>query len=90
MVRGKTGTRGPRGYKGTPGKDNNYIDAKTFSAFCNNQDKLIDIFNHRISKLEENTAMIKVDVSWTKKILWAILGVIIVNCVTIIVKGVGA
>lgn len=37
-----------------------YIEAKEFNDFCQNQNKLIDILNHRMTKME-------VDVSWIKK-----------------------
>lgn len=35
-----------------------YINAKTFKDFCNNQATLIDILNHRISKMEINVKWI--------------------------------
>ena len=39
-----------------------YIDAKKFEDFASNQRKLIDILNHRMTKLE-------VDVKWMQKIM---------------------
>lgn len=67
-------------------RKNNYIDAKIFGDFCSNQEKLIDILNHRMTGIEESMITIKTDVSWTKKLLWAILGVIVVSFVTVLIK----
>jgi hypothetical protein len=86
---GIRGIQGKRGKQGTPGVSNNYIDAKTFEDFCFNQHELVDILNHRMTKMEENTSVIKNDVSWTKKLLWAILSVVIVSFVTILIKSLG-
>jgi len=67
-------------------RKNNYIDAKIFGDFCSNQEKLIDILNHRMTGIEESMITIKTDVSWTKKLLWAILGVVVVSFVTVLIK----
>ena len=67
-----------------------YIDAKTFKQFSINQDRLINILNHRMTGMEESMIAIQVDVGWTKKILMAILGTAIVSLFTILIKlGVG-
>lgn len=67
-------------------RKNNYIDAKIFGDFCSNQEKLIDILNHRMTGIEKSMITIKTDVSWTKKLLWAILGVVVVSFVTVLIK----
>jgi hypothetical protein len=59
-----------------------YIKPREFQDFCSNQKQLIDILNHRMTKVEMHMASISVDVSWTKKILWAILGVAIASLTT--------
>lgn len=70
-----------------------YIDAKTFEEFCVNQKELINILNHNMSALTNSNETISkkfiglsTDVSWMKKILWAIFGVGVVSLVTIIVR----
>lgn len=69
---------------------NKYIDAKTFKEFSINQNRLINILNHRMTGMEESMITIQVDVGWTKKILMAILGTAIVSFFTILIKfGVG-
>ena len=84
---GQRGKQGLQGIQGIPGvSSNNYIDAKTFGEFCGNQSKLVDILNHRMTSMEANTATIKNDVAWLKKLLWAILSVVIVAAGTIIIK----
>ena len=65
---------------------NNYIDAKTFKQFCSNQDKLIGILNHRMTSIEKSMIGIKTDVSWTKKLLFAILGVVTISFFTIVIR----
>lgn len=54
----------------------NYIDAKTFADFKLNQDKLIEVLNHNMTKLSEQSektarSNIKLsnDVQWLKKIM---------------------
>jgi len=54
-----------------------YVEAETFEAVRSNQDKLIKVLNHNMTKM-------KVDISWLKKLqgwqitlLVAILGAII-------------
>ena len=72
-----------------------YIEANTFKEFCDNQKEMIGILNHRMTQMETNTQRmlsqmiaIKIDVAWTKKILWAIFGVAVVSLGTIIIKSV--
>lgn len=67
-------------------KRTNYIDVKTFQDFCDNQDTLIDILNHRMTGIEKSMISIKTDVCWTKKLLLAILGVVVVSFFTILIK----
>jgi uncharacterized membrane protein len=69
-------------------RKNRYIDAVTFEDFCTNQKILIEIFNHRITGIEKSIINIKTDLSWAKKILWAIFGVIIVSFMTTLIKSV--
>jgi len=69
-------------------KNNNYINAKTFGEFCTNQERLIDILNHRMTSIEKSMIAIKTDVAWTKKILFAILGVVVVSFFTLLIKSV--
>lgn len=69
-----------------PMKNNKYIDAKTFGEFCENQKKLIDVLNHRMTGIEKSMISIKTDVCWTKKLLFAILGVVVVSFFTILIK----
>lgn len=65
---------------------NNYIESKTFGDFCTNQEKLIDILNHRMTSIEKSMISIKTDVCWTKKLLGVILGVVVVSFMTILIK----
>lgn len=65
---------------------NNYIKAHTFEDFCTNQEELIKILNHRMTNMETNMATIKNDVSWTKKILWGIFGVLSLSFLTIVLQ----
>jgi len=65
-----------------------YIDAKTFKEFCENQNELINILNHRMTGIENSVILIKNDVNWTKKILWLIFGVLITAIFGVIFKGV--
>jgi hypothetical protein len=86
-----TGQRGKQGIQGVPGRRGatgrgNYIDAKTFQDFCHNQSELVDVLNHRMTQLEENTAVIRTDVAWTKKLLWAILSIVLASFVTFLIK----
>lgn len=53
----------------------NYIHAKTFEDFCKNQNTLIEILNHRMTKMESNVNAMKVDVGWIKKATWTMVGV---------------
>jgi hypothetical protein len=63
-----------------------YIEAKTFEEFCCNQNKLIEILNHRTDKLERHIISIKTDVSWTKKLLWSIFGVTVLALIVNLIK----
>ena len=65
-----------------------YIQAKTFEDFCLNQNKLIEILNHKTEILENHLIGLKTDVSWIKKILWSIFGLVIASFVTILIKSV--
>ena len=64
----------------------NYIKAEIFENFCSNQDELISILNHRMTNVEKCLITIKNDVSWTKKILWAIFGVAVASFATLLIK----
>lgn len=70
-----------------------YIDAKTFGEFCANQRTLIDVLNHRMTTMSDDVnsvkisiSSIKTDVGWTKKLLWAIFGVLIAALLAIVIK----
>ena len=65
-----------------------YIQAKTFEDFCSNQNKLVELLNHRTEILEHHLIEIKGDVGWTKKILWAIFGLAAASFFTVVVKSV--
>jgi len=67
----------------------NYIKAKNFQDFCTNQEKLIDILNHRMTSVEGSLISIKNDVFWLKKLLWAILGTAMTILISIILKTFG-
>jgi len=45
-----------------------YVSAKTFNRFVDNQEKLIEVLNHSMTK-------ISTDVVWIKKTLWWIMGI---------------
>jgi CRISPR/Cas system CSM-associated protein Csm2 small subunit len=45
-----------------------YVSAKTFNRFVDNQEKLIEVLNHSMTK-------ISTDVAWIKKTLWWIMGI---------------
>ena len=64
-----------------------YVTQKCFEDISANQIKLIDILNHRMTKLEKNVLWIKTDVSWLKKILWVISGLLTSILIAIILKG---
>ena len=44
-----------------------YVKARTFSDFCLNQEKLIDILNHNFTEMN-------VDVKWIKRLLFSMVG----------------
>jgi len=59
-----------------------YINAVTFNQFCENQSALVGVLNHKMTKIEENVSsmndlmsVIRTDIVWLKKLLWAIFGV---------------
>jgi hypothetical protein len=58
-----------------------YIEAKTFSDFKENQDQLIKVLNHNMTKMS-------VDISWMKKLIGWQLGIIAALTITIIIKSV--
>jgi len=62
-----------------------YVNTKDFRDFCINQDKLIEILNHRITKLE-------VHVNWLKKFAGAqtaLLSGILLTLLGLIIKSFG-
>ena len=70
-----------------------YIKTETFEQFCENQKELINILNHNTTKMEGNInkmgnmiMKLVTDVSWIKKLLWVIFGVIVVSFISIIIK----
>lgn len=67
-----------------------YISPKCFQDFCTNQEKLIEILNHRMTGMETSMMAIKVDVGWLKKLLWAIVGISTGIFAAAILKMIGA
>lgn len=72
---------------------NSYIKAETFQQFCTNQDKLIDILNHRmtnisssVDKMGNSMGIMKNDVGWLKKGLWVIVGLMITTLGALLIK----
>ena len=70
-----------------------YIKTETFEQFCENQKELINILNHNTTKMEGNInkmgnmiMKLVTDVSWIKKLLWIIFGVIVVSFISITIK----
>lgn len=70
-----------------------YIEAKTFEEFCCNQNKLIEVLNHRtdtlqghIINIENNLGKMKVDTAWTKKILLAIFSITAIALISSLIK----
>ena len=68
---------------------NKYIDAQTFKDFVVNQDRLIEVLNHRtdtlqtsINKINNSITELAVETNWLKKILWAIFSVTAISWVT--------
>jgi hypothetical protein len=51
-----------------------YLQPSEFKDFCTNQEKLIEILNHRMTGIEKSMFSIKTDVSWLKKLLWVMVG----------------
>jgi len=43
--------------------------------------------NHRMTNIESTILILKNDVNWTKKILWCILGVLIISLINVIMGG---
>jgi len=65
-----------------------YIDAKTFADFNQNQNRLIEILNHNMTRMDKTISNVQTDVSWVKKILWAIFSVAIASFVAIFVNSI--
>ena len=66
--------------------DNKYIKAETFEQFCKNQDALIDVLNHRMTGMEKSIIAIRNDASWMKKLMWAILGVLLTSFIMVLIN----
>lgn len=66
-----------------------YINAKTFEEFCFNQDRLIDVLNHRMTDLSIVIKEIRTDVTWLKKLLWVIVGVSVSIFASTLIKFIG-
>lgn len=49
-----------------------YLSEKTFETFCKNQNTLIEILNHRMTKMESSVYSIRNDIFWLKKLLGVI------------------
>lgn len=67
-----------------------YLQPKQFKDFCENQEKLIEILNHRMTGMETSMMAIKVDVGWLKKLLWAIVGISTGIFAAVLIKLIGA
>lgn len=66
-----------------------YIEAQTFKDFVENQNRLIDVLNHRtdtlqdsINKINRSVIELTIETSWLKKLLWAIFSVTAISWVT--------
>lgn len=71
-------------------KDRNYIEAKEFCDFKKNQDKLIKILNHSVSKISGNVEVLSCELNQlknstskiegmfgqTNKLMWWVLGIL--------------
>lgn len=63
-----------------------YIEAKTFEDFKENQNKLIEVLNHNMTKLTSSNAELSNDVKWLKKLSGWQLGVISALTIGIVAK----
>ncbi len=66
-----------------------YLKPQEFKDFCTNQERLIDILNHRMTGIESSMISIKNDVGWLKKLLWVIVGIAVTFFTTAIIKLLG-
>jgi hypothetical protein len=65
-----------------------YLTEKNFKSFYKNQEKLIDILNHRMTGLERNVFGIKTDICWLKKLLFVVTGLLSAILVSVLLKGI--
>ena len=56
-----------------------YVDQKTFNDLCKNQRKLIDVLNHRMTKMEVN-------VQWLKRLSQVSTGLLTAILITLLGK----
>jgi hypothetical protein len=70
-----------------------YIKPNEFRDFCTNQEKLIELLNHRMTKVEEHLGSLRVDIAtiktgdaWRNKILWLIFGGMVATFLTLIAR----
>jgi len=60
-------------------KNNNkgfYVKAETFEDFCENQETLINILNHRMTGIEKAITAATNDITWIKKLIFIISGLL--------------
>ncbi len=67
-------------------KNGYYIQPETFKDFCTNQKELIEILNHRMTGIEKGMISILTDVTWLKKSLWTIVGLVTTILAVSIIK----
>lgn len=63
-----------------------YVSQKTFEDISTNQTRLIDILNHRMTGIENNTVRLRDDVKWIKIIGGYMAGIISALTISITIK----
>lgn len=63
-----------------------YVKQDTFEALCLNQNKLIEILNHRMTSLENSVSIMQKDVQWVKRIGIFLTGIISALTVGVLTK----
>jgi len=63
-----------------------YLKPKQFEDFCQNQEKLIEILNHRMTSMEANVNLMKNDLVWVKRIGIFLSGIISALTIGVLTK----
>ena len=63
-----------------------YLTPKQFQDFCQNQEKLIEILNHRMTSMEANVNLMKNDLVWVKRIGIFLSGIISALTIGVLTK----